>query len=87
MDKQLKKRTDGKCLFCDEDDYDLLDVHRIVPGEQGGKYNEHNTITVCSLCHRKIHAGRIVTHRKYYSTSGKYVLHCEIDGQEEWVDT
>ena len=87
MNKQHKKLRDKKCFFCEEDDYELLDVHRILPGSEGGTYNEHNTLTVCSLCHRKIHAGRIVTHRKYFSTSGKYVLHCEIDGEEKWLDT
>lgn len=74
IDKKIKKLIDKKCKFCDCATYELLDVHRIVEGSKGGSYTEHNTITVCSLCHRKIHAGIIKVDRKYYSTSG-WVLH------------
>lgn len=87
MNKQHKKLRDKHCLFCHLEDYDLLDVHRILPGSEGGTYSEHNSITVCLHCHRKIHAGRIITHRKYYTSKGLYVLHCEIDGEEKWIDT
>lgn len=87
MNKQHKKLSDKHCLFCHLEDYDLLDVHRILPGSKGGVYNEHNTITVCSHCHRKIHADRIITYRKYFTSAGKYVLHCEIDGEEKWIES
>lgn len=86
MNKKHKKLSDGSCCFCGEDDYDLLDLHRIKPGSEGGRYTEHNTLTVCATCHRKIHAGRIQTYRKYYSTSGTYILHCEVDGKELWIN-
>lgn len=75
INKEAAKRLAGKCYFCSCDNYDLLDVHRIVEGSQGGKYTDFNTITVCSLCHRKIHAGLIKIHRKYLSTTGRQVLH------------
>lgn len=83
--KQIKKKIDKKCYFCPESDYNLLDVHRILPGAEGGKYTDWNMLTVCACCHRKCHSGRIVVKGKYYSTSGKYVLHCEIDGEEQWI--
>ena len=86
INKQVKKKHDGKCYFCSEADYDLLDVHRIREGANGGKYTEHNTITVCSNCHRKIHADKIQIHGRYLSTSGRYVLHCtNEDGEEVWI--
>lgn len=75
IDKKAKKKKDGRCYFCPEDDYNLLDVHRIFEGADGGQYTDHNTITVCCKCHRKITAGYIKTHRKYLSTSGRWVLH------------
>ena len=84
INKVAKKHIDGKCYFCSCDNYDLLDVHRIVEGSQGGKYTDFNTITVCSLCHRKIHAGLIKIDRKYSSTTGRWVLHFWIDGEEKW---
>lgn len=81
MDKKVKKLFDKECYFCHEKDYSLLDVHRICEGKDGGKYTEFNTITCCCACHRKIHSGQIKTIRKYYSSSGKYVLHYEKDGE------
>jgi hypothetical protein len=71
INKKIKKLVDKKCYFCDCNTYELLDVHRIL---EGGEYSELNTITVCSLCHRKIHAKIIKVDRKYYSTSG-WILH------------
>ena len=73
--KQIKKRVDKKCYFCDCDDYELLDVHRIISGEEGGKYTNFNMLICCSLCHRKIHADRIKILGRHPSTAGKYVLH------------
>jgi hypothetical protein len=74
INKKIKKLIDKKCKFCDCSTYELLDVHRIIEGNKGGKYTDHNTVTVCSLCHRKIHAGIIKVDRKFFSTAG-WVLH------------
>ncbi|RDJ35322.1 MAG: HNH endonuclease [Crenarchaeota archaeon] len=83
--KQLKKRTSKKCYFCDCDEYELLDVHRIVPGEEGGKYNDFNTLVCCALCHRKIHSNKIQILGKYYSTAGRYILYyINEEGKEMW---
>ena len=82
--QQIKKRIDKKCFFCEEDDYNLLDVHRILDGAKGGNYNNRNTLTVCSKCHRKIHSGRIKIFGKYLSTSANWVVHYEEDEEERW---
>ena len=84
VNKKHKKLKDGKCYFCDCDNYKLLDLHRCQEGKDGGKYTEFNTITVCTLCHRKIHTDLIKIDRKYFSTSGKWILHYWIDGEEKW---
>jgi len=84
IDKKSKKRLEGKCYFCDIDDYALLDCHRIVPGEEGGEYTDYNTVVTCSNCHRRVHDGQIVIDRKYFSTSGKWILHYWEDGVEKW---
>lgn len=83
VDKKAKKHFDKKCFFCDEDNYDLLDVHRIIPGEDGGEYTEFNSLTVCANHHRLIHSGKIKIDRKYYSTKGN-ILHYWIDDVEYW---
>lgn len=84
INKTVKKRIDGKCQFCPCDTYELLDVHRIDEGHRGGRYTEHNTVTCCANCHRKIHAGYIKIDRKYPSASGRLVLHYWIDGEERY---
>lgn len=83
--KQVKKIIDGKCRFCGNDNYATLDTHRIVPGCEGGKYEEGNTVTICSNCHRMIHDGQIIIHGEYFCTSGKYLIHCTIDGKEQFL--
>lgn len=85
INKQAKKRADGKCYFCPEPRYAVLNCHRVVPGEDEGKYTEFNTITVCANCHNLIHTGHIVIDRKYFSTAGRYVLHFWEDGLEKWL--
>lgn len=84
IDKVAKKKHDKKCHFCGCDQYELLDVHRIIEGSDGGKYTEFNTVTTCALCHRKIHAGMIKIDRKYLSTTGRWLLHYWLDGEEKW---
>ena len=82
--KQEFKRTDRECYFCHETDYDLLDAHRIIPGNEGGKYTRYNTVICCSLCHRKIHAGRIKIIGKHFTTGGNFIFHYTEDGEEKW---
>lgn len=84
INKKAEKIIAGACYFCPESDYDLLDVHRIQEGCNGGKYTSGNTVVVCSNCHRKIHSGKIVIDRKYNTTAGRPVLHYWIDGIEKW---
>jgi hypothetical protein len=82
--KQLKKRIDKRCYFCGCDDYELLDVHRILPGEEGGKYTDWNMVTTCCMCHRKIHAGKIKVLGRYFSTRGNVIHFIDEDGQEQY---
>lgn len=84
MDKKARKRADKKCHFCGEADYNLLDTHRILEGAKGGKYKKHNIVTCCSLCHRKIHSGRIKILGRHFTTSGQYILHYTEDDEEKW---
>jgi len=86
INKKLKKLVDGKCKFCDCSEYELLDTHRIVPGEDGGTYTDFNTVTTCANCHRKIHAGKIKILGKHFSTTGGYLInYINEDGREMWI--
>jgi hypothetical protein len=84
INKTVEKKTTGRCLFCGENDYALLDCHRIIPGEEKGRYIKSNVTVACSNCHRKIHDGQIKIDRWYPSTAGR-MLHYWLDGQEIWL--
>lgn len=84
INKIAKKHAEGKCQLCDESDYAVLDCHRIVPGEDGGKYSDFNTVVLCSNCHRKVHDGQIVMDRKYQTLEGRWVLRYLVGGEERW---
>lgn len=86
VNKIEKKLFDKKCYFCSCDQYELLDVHRIVEGCEGGEYTAYNTVTVCSNCHRKIHAGFIRIDRKYFTSNGVWVLHYFDEENREHFD-
>lgn len=83
VDKVAKKNFDKKCYFCDESNYHLLDVHRIIPGEEGGEYTDFNSVTVCANHHRLIHSGYLKIDRKYASTKGS-ILHYWMGDEEYW---
>ena len=84
VNKSHKKMVDRKCHFCGNDEYCTLDVHRIIPGSEGGRYVDHNTVTACSNCHRKIHEGKIRVDRKYPSTIGWVLHYFDENGIEHW---
>lgn len=82
--QKLAKLYSKKCYFCDESQYELLDAHRIIPGEKGGKYTDNNILVVCATHHRMIHADIIKVDRKYPTMTGNWTLHYWINGEEKW---
>lgn len=82
--QQIKKAYEKQCYFCHEENYDLLDAHRIIPGDQGGKYNDHNILVLCANCHRKTHSGSLKILGKYFSTTGRWVIKYVENGEEKW---
>jgi 5-methylcytosine-specific restriction endonuclease McrA len=83
--KQAKKLFDKECFFCGENDYNLLDAHRIIEGKDGGTYHWWNMLTTCVKCHRKVHTGRIQILGKHPSTGPRlYAIHYIEDGEEKW---
>ena len=85
ISKQAFKRRSKFCCICNEDDYDLLDTHRWkIEGKDGGKYNNHNCLCVCSKCHRKIHKNKIKIIGVFNSTAGKLVNYIDEENQEKF---
>jgi 5-methylcytosine-specific restriction endonuclease McrA len=84
QNKKEWKDAHPKCMICGNDERETLEVHRITPGKDGGKYNDWNCVSCCGNCHAKIHAHKIKLIGKFTSTSG-VVLIAEIDGKEEII--
>lgn len=82
INKQETKLIAGKCAICGIDEYKLLDVHRL---EHGKLYSRQNTIVICTLCHRKHHAGLIKIDRWYESTSGRKIRWFDENGIEHFT--
>ena len=73
--KEAFKKHAGRCAFCEESDYAVLDVHRIIEGRIGGEYHSINSVVTCANCHRKIHDGQIIIVKKHISFGDNpYVL-------------
>ena len=74
MNKIAYKKREGHCQLCDLDDERMLEVHRILPGCEGGKYTEENSVCLCRLCHRREHLGDTKIDRWCYTSNGNRVL-------------
>ena len=63
------RATNNHCQVCKNQFKDRdLEIHRIVRGNQGGKYTvaklnskENNVMVVCNKCHRLIHSKEFTT--------------------------
>jgi len=85
INKKAFKQSEGKCRICGESDYATLDVHRIIEGKKGGKYEDHNSVVLCCKCHRKVHDNQIVIDRYYLCSNGHYLLHVYDNGVEKYI--
>jgi 5-methylcytosine-specific restriction endonuclease McrA len=84
--QECRKKYDGRCFVCGEDDYIVLDAHRVVPGEIGGAYHWNNLLTLCACCHRKVTAGTIRVHARYLGTRGPVVHWTDESGSEHFTN-
>ena len=84
INKKVFKKAEGKCRLCGESNYALLDVHRILPGKDGGKYVAHNVVTLCSNCHRKVDTNEFEIIGWITSTGGR-MLHIVRDNKDEFL--
>lgn len=79
--QQIQKLFHGECFVCHEDQYELLDAHRII---EQGVYKPHNIVVLCCKCHRRVHNKEIRFDRKYLSTGG-LLLHWWNGNVELWT--
>jgi predicted restriction endonuclease len=88
INKEAYKKLMGRCFFCENNDYKLLDAHRITPGCEGGKYSVSNVVVLCKNCHRLNHTGDICIDRKYPTTipGAQFVVHFWKKEDEKMVE-
>jgi 5-methylcytosine-specific restriction endonuclease McrA len=82
--KKSYKKAQGVCKLCGESNYALLDVHRIVPGRDGGTYHPKNVVTLCSNCHRKVDTNEFEI-IGWVASSGGDLLHIIRNGKDEYL--
>jgi len=81
--KTFKKRAGG-CHICGENDQSLLDVHRIIPGCDGGKYTTANSVCLCVKCHRLVTNGFIIVIGWKHSTMGRILHYFDENNKEHF---
>jgi len=81
INKKSFKRRHSCCQICGEQEYKLLDTHRII---HKGKYCESNCVCLCISCHRKHHSGLIIVKQWYESTGGKLLYYIDENGEEQF---
>lgn len=84
INKKIAKHTSSCCKICGENNYYLLDVHRIKYGEHGGEYEKNNIVVVCVSCHRKVHSGQIRILGWVDSTAGQMLHYFDENGNEQY---
>jgi predicted HNH restriction endonuclease len=82
--KKSFKKAQGACKICKESNYNLLDVHRIKPGAEGGKYLKLNCVTLCANCHRLTHSGELTIIEWIKATNG-YLLKIVLNNEEKLI--
>jgi hypothetical protein len=82
VSKQHRKRVEGACRICGEDNYSLLDVHRIVPGS---RYSYHGVTIICCACHRREQSGEIQILGWVHSTAGRLLHIIDENGAEQFL--
>ncbi len=82
VNKKAFKRRHRSCRICEEEKYELLDVHRIIAG---GEYNNSNCVCLCTKCHRSHHSGLISIKGWYNSTAGKLLLYIDENKKEKFI--
>jgi len=83
--KKAFKLRNKPCRICKEETYELLDTHRIIPEEKGGKYTNSNCVCICVSCHRKHHSGLIDIKGWFDSSVGKLLLYIDEGGNEQFT--
>lgn len=83
--QQCWKHWQGRCLVCDKTGYEVLTVHRVVPGCQGGKYEVGNITCLCANCHARVHKGKIQIGPRVWHSGKGWVWRVEEDGHVRWL--
>lgn len=84
INKKQFKNTIGKCKICGLDNTEILENHRVIEGQHGGRYTYNNVIPCCPNCHTRIHKKQISIDRWYPSTAGYLLRWIDENGNEHF---
>ena len=82
INKKIFKAMARKCAICENPDISIHHVHRIVHGENNGKYTKNNCVSLCPNCHSKVHTNQIKIIGVFYSTAGNLLHYFAENGEE-----
>ena len=85
INKQNFKHAAGKCRLCGNGPYEVLNVHRIQAGRDGGEYTKLNSVPVCANCHALVETGQIEIHGWFSSTKGLVLHVTDENGDEQFL--
>jgi len=84
VSKKYQKLVAGRCRICNEPCYDVLDVHRIHEGSEGGRYTYDNIVILCAKHHRLQQTGAIKVIGWKHSTMGRILHWIDEEGTEHF---
>lgn len=80
---KIMNRDSNTCLRCDSENEDELEVHHILPINQGGTNDDSNLATLCSDCHQAAHNGSKTSGKTAYSKGSFQTWIGEADFDDE----
>lgn len=57
LKERLAKKRGGECEECGHQNYNILQVHHVIPKSEGGSSKNENLMLLCPNCHITIHLG------------------------------
>lgn len=86
MRSRIIRRDGGACLRCEAEDD--LEIHHIIPVNEGGEKEDENLAALCESCHKKAHGGEYTTGGTIYATRKEFLdwLNCTDKEEDPALD-
>jgi 5-methylcytosine-specific restriction endonuclease McrA len=61
--KEVLRRDQYRCRRCGDMELANLQLHHVIFRSQRGGHDEDNLVTICGMCHRLLHDGKVTVIR------------------------